>query len=77
VDFIIENRSQWVGKNRGRFLEGYSMFLLIGSGFRLIPLKLQAHGAPHLTDRDEVVVVHQRVDQVAAGTPRRIGTALS
>src|SRR5437867_1172750 len=51
VDLIIENRSERVGKNGGRFLEGYSVLLLVGSGFVLIPLELQAHAAPHLTSR--------------------------
>jgi hypothetical protein len=40
VGFVIENRSEWVSKNCGSLLEGYTVFLLIGSGFVLIPLEL-------------------------------------
>src|SRR6266852_3777958 len=36
VALILENRSERVGKNGGCFLEGYFVFLLIGSGFLLI-----------------------------------------
>ncbi len=40
VCHIVENRSQWIGKNRSSFRKGYSVLLLIGSGFILIPFKL-------------------------------------
>src|SRR4051794_27225243 len=43
VNLIFENRSEWIGKNSGRFLEAYLVFFLVGSGLVLIPFKLQAH----------------------------------
>src|SRR5262245_39027922 len=43
VDFVIENRSQGIGKNCGCFLKAYPVLFQIGSGFVLVPLKFQAH----------------------------------
>src|SRR5258708_5000725 len=43
VDLIVENRRERVRKNGSCFLEGYAVFLLIGSRFVLVPLESKAH----------------------------------
>lgn len=46
VHFMIEERGERDRENGGSLFEGDAVFLPIGSGFVLIPLKLYAHVAP-------------------------------
>ncbi len=46
MGFIIEDRRQRVGKNRGRFLKGYAMLSSVGRGFVVIPLEVKLHQTP-------------------------------
>src|SRR5260370_3259508 len=46
MDLIVENQSEWVSEAASCLLEGYLVFFVVGTGFILVPLKLQPHGSP-------------------------------